>query len=197
MSPETSPKARHLHVQNVDPSNPQLLITDAISNEPLYRISKPAHHFSLKSQPDLLVSSAPTNTEIGSIRFHSLSDDIDLTIHGQHIKFSNRTFSAAHVLRSSITDVGKLTWKESPTLLGESIICTDSKGVIVAQLSVGTSGNDGKQGNMELNGIAADGGAAMDEVVVSGIAMVEWQRKHSDTEAWDQWPMFATAASIL
>ena len=145
-----------------------------------------------------------TNHTIATVRFHSMTEDIDLVIHGQKIDFKGDTWgmSESHELRSPM--LGKLKWKNHDAMKGGDIRCTDKGGQTVARLEAKTwkkvqkvltnqqfslqyvSLMFAQEAKFELAPALAAGGPAMDEAVVSGIAMIEYIRKEeggTDPEA--------------
>ena len=123
-----------LNVQNVGLPNPGMLITDFHTGATLYHVESPKRsHFS--SDPHFTFKSPLTNNGIvGSVRFHSMTADIDVLVHGQKVDFKNSIWSSAHELKSKVPGVGKLTWKSHHVLNGGDMRCTDERKQVVARM---------------------------------------------------------------
>ena len=72
--------------------------------------------------------------QIASIRFHSMTDDVDLVIHGQSIKLKSSTWSSSHEMKSPL---GTLKWKNKDVFKGGDMKCADGTGEVVARFEVG------------------------------------------------------------
>ncbi|MCJ1278442.1 hypothetical protein MMC21_006259 [Puttea exsequens] len=184
--PSPSPS---LHVRNTGLPAPGIQILNPLTSLPLYTIFAPKRsHFS--SDPHLLITSSITNTPIGSIRFHSILDDIDLCIHGKEVPFPCSTWSSSHEM-VSLVGGGSLKWKNHNVLKGGDLRCTDGSGQVVARFEAVRWGKVQKEGKFELSQAVAAGGPAMDEIVISGIAMVEFKRREHDDE-----PLYETVNAV-
>ena len=71
--------------------------------------------------------------QFGTIRFHHLSDDIELQIHGHTVEFICRSFSSSHEFKSRVPGSPTLKWKDHDVLKGGDMRCTDQKGQVVAR----------------------------------------------------------------
>ncbi|KAL8793417.1 MAG: hypothetical protein Q9195_004003 [Heterodermia aff. obscurata] len=169
--PPPVPTSRCLNVKNGGLSRPQILITDSLTSMPLYTFTFPKRSH-LSSEPHISVT-GPSGAPVATIHFHSMSNDIDLVIHGQAVAFKTNGITAGHGMVSHVPGVGKLKWKNKR---GGEIKCKDEKGEVIARLEVGTWGKVKKEAQFEV-GSGVTGGAVMDEIVVSGISMVENRRR--------------------
>ena len=133
--PQPGPTSRCLNVKNGGVSRPQILITDSLTSMPLYTFTFPKRSH-LSSEPHIAVT-GPSGAPIATIRFHSMSDDIDLVIHGHATSLKTNGLTSSHGMVSRVPGVGKLKWKNQK---GGEIRCTDEKGEAVARLEVATWG---------------------------------------------------------
>ena len=129
------PTSRCLNVKNGGLSRPQILITDSLTSMPLYTFTFPKRSH-LSSEPHISVT-GPSGVPIATIHFHSLSDNIDLVIHGQAVAFGTNGLTSSHGMMSRVPGIGKLKWKNKT---GGEIKCTDEKGEVVARLETATWG---------------------------------------------------------
>ncbi len=94
-NPAPQPTSRTLHVQNADLPQPHILITDPMTSAPLYTITSPKRsHFS--SDSHMTIQSCFNKNTLATVRFDSMSGNIDLVIHGQAVKFKESTWSSSH-----------------------------------------------------------------------------------------------------
>lgn len=68
-----------------------------------------------------------------AIRIDSVTDDIDLVIHGQAIDFTCSTWTSSHEFHSKVPGGPMLKWKNHDFLKGGDMKCTDQAGQVVAR----------------------------------------------------------------
>ncbi|KAL6721288.1 hypothetical protein ACLMJK_000390 [Lecanora helva] len=167
-----------LHIQNSGLQISQILITHSRLPHPLYTIHAPKRsHFS--SEPHLLIHSS-NNTPTSSIRFHSsgLTENIDLVIHGQALLLKASTWStSSYELQSRVPGIGKLKWKNKDVLKGGDLKCVDESGNVMARFEASKWAEVQKDAKIELAPTVTPGSPLMDEIITSGIAMVEYKRR--------------------
>lgn len=126
------------------------------------------------------VYAAATNAEVATITFHSFSSDIDLTVHNQPIVLTKSGFfTSAHEF-SSLATGGVFKWKNDGVFSGGDMLCLDQREQLIARFESSNWAMK-KEGKFELSpGVS---GVLMDEIVASGIAMVEQRRRQKKNSA--------------
>jgi len=172
---------RILHVYREGFTNRHILILDSDKRTPIYRIDANSGGL-FSSKPHLRVHEAATNTEIATITFHSVSSDIDIVIRNRPILLSKPgVFKSAHEFQSPATG-GSFEWKSDGIFSGGDMICLDDRKQLVARFEKSAWAMK-KKGKFELSGGIT--GELMTEIVISGIARVEYisRRKSSSSAA--------------
>lgn len=166
-----APTHRLLHVNYEGWTQSRAVILDSDKETVLYRVNLKTCWKLLSSGPYLTISTADTNCIVGTVTFHTLSSKIDLIIQNQATKLSKaRFFTNTHGFKSS---AGFLKWKFDGMLSCGNMLCVDEKEQLFARFQTG-GWSLKKAGRFELSPGLGD--MIMDEVIVSGIAMVEWWR---------------------
>ena len=162
VSQPTSPRTLHLVSQRwgADPMN----IFDTDNSTLLYTTSVSTF------KPHFTVRSALSNAIIATVVDHSLTARIDIILYNQPITLNFEAFwKGGQNSFTSLALPGEVfTWKER----GEGLVCTEKGGGMVAKFEeAGWSRK--KIGKMELMGERVREGYAMEEVVVTGLVMVQ------------------------
>lgn len=176
-SPHSTPPSRLLHF-NVEGKKKRLItILDSDKTTPIYIINshalslsgpKPHMHFCHPSTP-----SSALETHIGSASFHSLSRTIDLEFGSSSVSFKPKgSFTRSFQFQST---VGPCTW-EYESILGSNIRLVNAEGNWLARLE-SKPHSESKGGQMEIAGIVQWGPGLLDEIVISGMAMMEADRR--------------------
>ena len=170
---------RVLYIHHVGLSRRRAHILDSDKKTVLYRIrANKGGLFS--SKPHITVHSGATHRVVGTVTFHRMSTVIDLEIHHQTIPLLRLgMFTSAHRFESP-TRRSLLKWKRDGLLSGGNMLCVDGQQLLVARFerSKRAGWKDGKF-------IVSPGveGRWMDEVVVSGLAMVHYHKRQKKRAA--------------
>ena len=125
--------------------------------------------------------SNPSGGVVGSITFPKFSRHLDLEIHGQPITLNSAGwFSNGMVFDSAASGGEKLTW-ERESVFGSGLVMRNTRNEWIAKFdrSMFTMS---KVGKLELPGPEVSG-PLLDEVVVSGIAIVELARRRRNNSS--------------
>ena len=112
-----------------------------------------------------------TNLLVGTATFHNFSSTIDLELHGQPVACeSTGIFGSAHEFKSGI---GLLYWKTNGW--GSDLILMTERKEWLAKFDANSFSVD-KRGRLEVVNRDIEG-EGLDEIVVSGLAMMEYLRR--------------------
>lgn len=125
----------------------------------------------------MTILNASTKAIVGTITFRQMSGDIDLEIHGKAINFAKPSlFTSTHEFRSLAT--GKVfKWKKDGIFSGGDLKCIDEREQVCANFESSRWAVK-KDGKFEIAPMVQ--GPFMDEVLVTGIAAMEYQRKQGN-----------------
>ncbi|KAL9580842.1 MAG: hypothetical protein Q9212_004251 [Teloschistes hypoglaucus] len=172
--------SRTLHVYSDSSwSSRNMTIADADRSHPLYTLTRNSGGW-LSSKPHLTVTSAQTSAVVGSATFHSMSRKVELDLHGKHVLFEPEgLFTRSHGFASPAFGYDRLTWKCKGW--GSDLILVNSRNQWIARFDAAVWAMK-KVGKLEVGdgGIA---GAALDEIVVSGLTMVEFERRRKSSNS--------------
>ncbi len=164
---------RVLHIYHEGLTRRHARILDSDKSTPLYRIDANSGGL-FSSKPHVKISVASTGAQVGTVTFHSMSSDIDLTIHNQPIILEKSGFlTSAHEFHSLATG-GSLKWKRDGMFSNGDMVCLDQAEQLIARFQISNWAFK-KEGKFELGPGVDD--VLMDEVVTSGVAMVEYRAK--------------------
>ncbi len=126
------------------------------------------------------IYNAATNALVGTVTFQSWSHNIELTIHNKPVELASRgMFTSAHHFMSSATH-GIFEWKNDGMFSGGDLLCLGRREQRVARFESSNWARK-KEGKFELGYRVK--GLLMDELVLSGIAMVEARRRNASGSA--------------
>ncbi|KAL8992852.1 MAG: hypothetical protein Q9169_006785 [Polycauliona sp. 2 TL-2023] len=169
---------RILHIYRDGMTHRHMTITDMDKTHPLYTMDQnSASMFS--SKPHMTITSA-SGTIIGTATFHSLSRDIDLDMQGHTIAFdSEGMFTRAYAYQSPSFGE-KLRW-ECDGFWGGDLVLVNGRKEWIARFDASMFSMS-KTGKIHVvnGGIT---GMALDEIIVTGCAMVEEQRRRRRSNA--------------
>ena len=150
-------------------------ILDSDKRTPLYTITANSGGI-FSSKPHMTILNAATGAPVGTVTFHSMSSDIDIQIHGRDMSFDKpKVFSSAHQFHSLA--VGQaFSWKKDGMFSGGDLKCVDGSGQECAFFE-SSNWALSKDGKIELAPTIQ--GPFMDEIVVTGIAAIENQRRQN------------------
>ena len=165
-----APRLLHIYIEGY--SGRHVRILDSDKQTLLYHIDINSGGL-FSSKPHVKVTAAATGTQVGTATFHSLSSNIDLTVHNQPIVFSRPgVMSSSHEFQSRIMG-GSLKWKKDGWA-SSNLQCVDEREQVFAKFQR-PGWAKRKLGKFELGPSVS--GVLMDEIVISGIAMLEWRRR--------------------
>ena len=153
-----------------------LTILDTDDKTPLYTIE--LHSV---TKPHVIIRSASTSAMVGTARFRSLAKRIELEIHGQAVNMEFRgVFKSGLTYRSPAFNGATLTWKKNG--MGSSdMVCVDEKELPIAKYEK-KNWSMKQRGTLDLMGMA-QGSPAMDEIVITAMAMAEYKRRQQSSAA--------------
>ncbi len=174
---DQTPAHRVLHVYHEGITHSQSHILDSDKSTELYTIKSNWGGW-FASKPDVKIFAANTNTIVGTVSFKTRNADMDLTVHGQPIDLIWSEFARfTHKFRSLAS--GRLyKWSFDGMGTMGDMVCLDEEEQLVMRFEANRFALN-KEGKFELS--PAVTGVLMDELVVSGLAMIEYRRKGIDT----------------
>ena len=152
---------------------------DSDKTTPIYTINSNSGGM-FSSKPHMTILNAATGAIAGTVTFHQMSSTIDLEIHGRPIAFDKPgVFTSAHEFRSLAT--GQLfKWKRDGVFSGGDLKCIDQQDQMVANFE-NSAWSMKKDGKFEIGPMVQ--GPFMDEVLISGIAAMEYQRRQNNASS--------------
>lgn len=175
--PTSGPHILHVYREGMTHRHAHILDTD--KQTPLYRIDCNSGGL-FSSKPHMKIYSAASNALVGTVTFHSVSSDMELTIHNRPVELvSSGMFTSAHQFMSLATHEN-FKWKSNGMFSGGDMLCLDNREQLVAKFESSNWAMK-KEGKLELG--AGVEGILMDELVVSGIAMVEHRRRKKNASS--------------
>jgi hypothetical protein len=153
-------------IQHLPPAVPWLLIDDkevrsSTTNAPLFAVTRSAAPGSLSSKSLITLTRVATGAPLGTVRFRSSSDSIELTVNGAITKMKNDTVMHTKLSFQPTTfSHARWYWKQGK----EGVTLTDGKdgGLTLAKINGSTL-------VVENLGLPE---AAVDEIVLSAVAML-------------------------
>ena len=168
---------RVLHIYSSGMMSKEYKILDSDKTTPLYVLE--VHSI---SKPHIVIKSANNATVIGTVTFHTFGSTIDLVVHGRPIPFSKcGIFRSGHEFNSLSNGGAVRKWKKDGVFAGGDMVCLDEKEMPVARFDQ-THWAVKKAGKLELNPPVASG-VFMDEIIVSGVATMEYNRRQRRSAA--------------
>lgn len=164
---------RLLHLYNQGTSRRVVRVLDSDNATPLYTIN--ANRGGLfSSKPHMTVQNVTTGAMVGTVNFHSMSSTIDVQIHGKTMLLDRvGLFSREREFRSA-TCVQTFKWKRDGMSSGGNLKCVDQSDQVVATFEAKTWATK-KDSKFEL--AATVQGPLIDELMVTGVAIAEYQRR--------------------
>lgn len=128
----------------------------------------------LSSKPHMTILNAATRAVAGTVTFHAMSSSIDIEVCGRTVQFERSgVFSTAHHFQSPAT--GRLfRWKRDGVFSGGDLKCVDETEQVVANFESNNWAMQ-KDGKFEIAPLV--NGAMFDEVLITGIAAMEYYRR--------------------
>ncbi|KAI9793763.1 MAG: hypothetical protein M1835_007069 [Candelina submexicana] len=122
------------------------------------------------TKPHMVIFAGDSKNHVGTVTFHTLSSTMDLVINGTEIGFKNDSFWTQQYSFVSRATGKKLRWKFESSWSMKHVVCLDEKDLAVAKFE-GSTWALRKLGKIEL--VPGVDGGLLDEVLVSGLAMME------------------------
>ena len=170
---------RVLYIHHLGITHRRVHILDSDKKTVLYKIrANKGGLFS--SKPHMIIKSGATHRAVGTVTFHRMSPVIDLEIHHHTIPLLRLgLFTSAHRFESP-TSRSPLKWKRDGLESEGNMLCVDGQQVLIARFE--RSRRAKRKGGKFLISPGVEG-RLMDEVVVSGLAMVQYHRRHKKKAA--------------
>ena len=175
----SSSRLLHVYHSGITHRNTQILGPDKTTV--LYTVKMNKGSLFNSSKPHVAVYQGNTGTVVGSATFQSFTREIEIVVHNNPIALSaSGLFTKAYDWTSLATTTGgegmRFKWKSDRTFNGGDMICLDQQDKVCAkfQNSMWALQKDGK---FEV-GPSVDG-VLMDEIVVTGLAMLEARRRRA------------------
>lgn len=185
--PPTGPPApdyntpRILHIYRDSITGRHMTITDIDKSHPLYKIDQNSGAlFSSKPHMTILSPSQSSHAPIGTATFHNWSRTIDLEFHGHPVSFdSEGIFTRAYAYQSPAFGE-RLRW-ECDSIWGADLVLVNGRKEEIARFDSSLF-SISKTGKIHIvnGGIT---GAALDEIVVSGCAMVQHEKRRRQSSS--------------
>ncbi|KAI4138252.1 MAG: hypothetical protein L6R39_006887 [Caloplaca ligustica] len=169
---------RILHIYRDGLTHRHMTITDMDKSHPLYQMDQNSGSV-FSSKPHMTISQpAPSDpaskTIIGTATFHSWSRTIDLEFHGRPVSFESEGIFTRSYAYSSPAFGERLRW-ECDGVWGADLVLVNGRREWIARFDASLFSMS-KTGKIHVvNG--GINGAALDEIVVSGCAMVQHERR--------------------
>lgn len=171
------PSSRFLHIYVEGLTRRRMTIFDSDKTTPIYIVnsnsggcfsSKPHMRFCRPPTP-----SSTTETQIGSASFRTWSRAVELEFGSSAVYLEPKgALTRSTEFQSS---VGLLTWQHD-SALGSDLRLVNAEGNWLARFE-GNTFSLSKTGKLEIAGGVQWGPGLLDEIVISGIAMVEAERR--------------------
>ncbi|MCJ1469551.1 hypothetical protein MMC07_008185 [Pseudocyphellaria aurata] len=181
-SPYTS-SSRMLHIYTEGFRGRRMNILDSDKSTPVYIVNKNSGGC-FSSKPHMRFCRPPTpqsplEVQIGSASFHTWSRSVDLDFGSSTSSLSSKgVFTRSTEFQSS---VGLLTWKHD-TAFGNDLRLVNAEGNWLARF-VGNVFAWKKRGSLEISPGVNFGPGLLDEIVISGLAMVEAERRRRNANS--------------
>lgn len=131
--------------------------------------------YTLKLQlrkPQMTIDAASATATIGTVTFPFLTSRIETTVHDSPITLTSLgLLKKGHAWSSPALGNAAMTWKTKSRNL--DLVCSDAQGVMVARFDFPNWGLR-KVGKFEMFGSEVTRGAVLEEILVTGLAMVEY-----------------------
>ena len=123
-------------------------------------------------RPQMTFQRPTTNADLGTVSFHTLSSCIDVTLHDQSVRLTSKgTLKNGYSFVSQTFRNETMTWKREGGFKDLAMVCVDGEDVPVARIFA-SDWSVKELGKMELLGPKAQSGDALDEIVVTGLAIL-------------------------
>ena len=178
---EKSSQTYDLHIYHGDFFHRKLHVYDSDEKKlELFTVSLTAGGIFV-STPHMTIRSAKDNSIVGTVSFASWWGHVNINVHGHDIEMSRRGWiSKSHQYTSFKGN--RMKWKFGNYAMGD-MTCIDESAdpsaQPVAQFHLKKL-SFGKIGTLEVSSAVQD--EVRDELVVSGLAMYQWQRRQNDDE---------------
>lgn len=181
--PQSTLPSRFLHIYVEGLTRRRMTILDSDKTTPIYIVksnrgsifsSKPHMKFCRPQTP-----SSTLETQIGSASFRRWSRALELEFGSSAVYLEPKGFLTRSTKFQS--SVGPLTWQHD-SAIGRDLRLVNAEGNWLARFE-GTSFSWKKTGKLEIAGGVQWGPGLLDEIVISGIAMVEAERRRRNNAA--------------
>lgn len=154
-------------------SSRHMTIKDEAKNQPLYQIDQNSGGM-FSSKPHMTVRNPSSGQAIGTATYHSWSRTVDLEVHGRPIAFESSGIFTRSYNFSSPAFGERMKW-ECDGFWGADLVLVNSRNDWIAKFDASLFSMS-KAGKLHVvNG--SINGVALDEIVVSGAAMVHVQNE--------------------
>jgi len=161
--------SRTLEVRQQGKLSRSVDVLDVDSAGPLYTIK------SRTLKPHLTFTSFSDSQTIATVEFPSFSRKIDITLRGQPITIQYEWKWKATYTYTSPTTSAVLTWKSDKYT---DMVCLDERGMALARFCCAMlTTSMAKVGTIEIVGDAAAGGQVLEELVVTGVSVVNHRQR--------------------
>ncbi|KAL8768192.1 MAG: hypothetical protein Q9209_005501 [Squamulea sp. 1 TL-2023] len=127
------------------------------------------------SKPNLEITSSYTGQIAGTVNFLMMSRQIQIVVNGQMLALNSNGWATRGY--SFVSSIGPLKW-EASTVMGSAYACTTERGEWLAKCDQNVLTSMHGKGTIEIvNGNLPPG--LTDELVVTGLAMIENERRNA------------------
>ncbi|MCJ1429226.1 hypothetical protein MMC29_007139 [Sticta canariensis] len=174
---QVTPPSRFLHIYFKGLTGRRMTILDSDKTTPIYIVNSNSGTI-FSSKPHMRFCRPPTTsstleTQIGSASFRTWSRRLELEFGSSAVHLEPKGFFTRSMEFQS--SVGPLTWQHD-SAFGRDLRLVNAEGNWLARFE-GTVFAWSKSGKLEISGGVQWGPGLLDEIVISGIAMVEAERR--------------------
>ncbi|KAE8315201.1 hypothetical protein BDV41DRAFT_194202 [Aspergillus transmontanensis] len=126
--------------------------------------------------PQMEFKNAATNNTIATVHMRTFKPEMDIKLHGRDIHLRvNRSLKPETTYHSIALPTMSFTWKTSSAWKYLTFECVDQNNVTVARFKAASSFSMRKLGQLDILIPQATSGAAMDELMLTGVSFMYYQ----------------------
>jgi hypothetical protein len=126
-------------------------------------------------KPHLTFKTSSANSTIGTVEFGYFTPDIGIRVNGRETTLRmKKGLEPETTFESPALQDTCLSWKTKTTSNAFNFECLDEDSTLLARFTASSSWTKTRTGQLELFGSRVASGAAMDEVVVTGLALAHY-----------------------
>ena len=167
--PNQQAGSRAMYIYDEGFLSKDMFILDSDNISPLYTVEVRSF-----DRPNMIIRSA--TAVVGTVDFQRYSSSIQIQVHGHPFTLESLgSWNSGFSYRSPSFNHDVKTWRSDGTWSGGDTICLDARGSLLAKVGDHWNYSSGKR--LELTAWSIDGGPAVDEFVVVGMALIQSKRR--------------------